>query len=405
MSESGLMAEKRQNEQGTALSLGSASIAGEAASAPRAGGEAPGRGRLPWIDWLRGLAIVIMIPANMSATLLVEPHPFWFRVASSFAAPLFVFLAGMMVGFSVRSKHQGFGHAVARGAWLLFWAGLQDILIWSLWPGTTMDVLYLLGVSLPVAWVAMRLPMGWRPALALGLFILPHGLRAIWGYEREPSFYLLMAQRSPLDLLFEWRQVVYNWTVTGDFPLAPWLGFTLLGAWAADWRWGPAPSSFQEGRLPQVAGLLLVIGLGLWWAWPGEQYTRVGYSELFYPAVIGYLLFTTGLLGLLLVYAEEPVSPGPVDAPRPPASDDASYGLIGRWLCRLGEAALLLYVAHGLLIKFVLTPWFGALSMGPFLLLAVAFIGLFVVLTAWILPPLRRRFPRPPLPLRMLLGG
>ncbi len=41
------------------------------------------------IDILRGLAIFTMIAANISPYVLIEPHPFWFRLYGSFAAPLF----------------------------------------------------------------------------------------------------------------------------------------------------------------------------------------------------------------------------------------------------------------------------------------------------------------------------
>lgn len=42
------------------------------------------------IDILRGLAIFTMIAANISPYVLIEPHPFWFRLYGSFAAPLFI---------------------------------------------------------------------------------------------------------------------------------------------------------------------------------------------------------------------------------------------------------------------------------------------------------------------------
>ena len=46
------------------------------------------------IDILRGLAIFTMIAANISPYVLIEPHPFWFRLYGSFAAPLFILISG-----------------------------------------------------------------------------------------------------------------------------------------------------------------------------------------------------------------------------------------------------------------------------------------------------------------------
>ena len=64
---------------------------------PAAGGADAGRvggGRLAAIDLLRGLAIVMMVAANAAAVILRGPHPFGFRLFGSFAAPIFVTLAG-----------------------------------------------------------------------------------------------------------------------------------------------------------------------------------------------------------------------------------------------------------------------------------------------------------------------
>ena len=47
--------------------------------------------RLQWVDVLRGIAILFMIPANLS-TLWEASHPMWFRLMGSFAAPTFILL-------------------------------------------------------------------------------------------------------------------------------------------------------------------------------------------------------------------------------------------------------------------------------------------------------------------------
>ena len=56
------------------------------------------------VDLLRGLAIAVMVAANLVPFLLVPPAPFWLRVIASVAAPLFIFLSGMMVALSFRMK-------------------------------------------------------------------------------------------------------------------------------------------------------------------------------------------------------------------------------------------------------------------------------------------------------------
>jgi uncharacterized membrane protein len=67
------------------------------------------------IDILRGLAIFTMVAANMSADNYADPHPYWFRIFGSFAAPTFVFLAGLMVSYTSFHKAHPFGYYLKRG--------------------------------------------------------------------------------------------------------------------------------------------------------------------------------------------------------------------------------------------------------------------------------------------------
>ena len=65
--------------------------------------ESESGGRDLSVDVLRGLAIVTMVAANLAAEMLRQPHPFWLRAYGSFAAPTFVVVAGMMVGFTTKT--------------------------------------------------------------------------------------------------------------------------------------------------------------------------------------------------------------------------------------------------------------------------------------------------------------
>jgi len=53
-------------------------------------------GRELWVDAVRGVAICVMVPANM-APMLAEPHRGSCGSSGVWAAPIFVILAGMMV--------------------------------------------------------------------------------------------------------------------------------------------------------------------------------------------------------------------------------------------------------------------------------------------------------------------
>jgi uncharacterized membrane protein YeiB len=51
------------------------------------------RNRDSSIDILRGIAILTMVAANLSAACLEQPPPLAFRFYGTFAAPLFMILA------------------------------------------------------------------------------------------------------------------------------------------------------------------------------------------------------------------------------------------------------------------------------------------------------------------------
>src|SRR5690348_8983460 len=83
--------------------------------------------RIPWIDVLRGLAIVFMVPANFSP-LWCQPHPLWFRIATSYAAPIFIMLSTGMV---ILNAHKyNFTYYLHRGLIILGCAVFVDISVW-----------------------------------------------------------------------------------------------------------------------------------------------------------------------------------------------------------------------------------------------------------------------------------
>ena len=78
----------------------------DSASSPRAEtGKSPARARLAYIDWARGIAVLIMIEAHTfdAWTRPADRLSEWFRAATilgGFAAPMFLWLAGVSLGLS-----------------------------------------------------------------------------------------------------------------------------------------------------------------------------------------------------------------------------------------------------------------------------------------------------------------
>jgi len=161
------------------------------------------------LDVARGLAIFMMVAANLAATALEEPHPFWFRLYGSFAAPLFVLLSGMMVAYTTRLKGYGLRHFAARGAVVIAIAALLEVLIWRYCPFLSGDVLYLIGVLLPIARLAIGLSTGVRWMIAAGIFLATPVLQSLLGYVDYPTEISL--SNGPHDVSVDARSVFNHW--------------------------------------------------------------------------------------------------------------------------------------------------------------------------------------------------
>ena len=136
----------------------------------------PSRLRRGYLDWMRGLAVLIMIEAHVVDSWTGPPDRFtrgfaWSLILGGFGAPLFLFLAGVSVALSAGSKSRRSGdpgaasRAVARRgleifalaflfrvqAWVLGWGDPRTIL--------KVDILNVMGPSIMAAaalWGAVR---------------------------------------------------------------------------------------------------------------------------------------------------------------------------------------------------------------------------------------------------------
>lgn len=302
------------------------------------------------IDALRGAAIVSMFAANLAGPCLLPPHPLWLRIYGSFAAPSFVFLAGMMT--SMAGREGALPRLLKRSLLLLALAAGIDLLCWGIDPFETFDVLYLLGLALPIAGLCLRLGPLLHLLLAATILALTPWLHRALGYG--PLLPDHLAYPWPA-----WRRLL----VDGWFPLFPWLGVALLGG--AVGRLKPLAAPRRRWLAPLGASLALA-GAVAWWLAPPTLVTRSGYSELFYPPSPQYLALALGAVLLALALFDWL---------------ERHYTLA--WLVVLGRSSLLLYVSHVALIAFVLDEWFEARTVPEFLALyAVMGVGLWSL--AWL---------------------
>ncbi|MBI3510287.1 MAG: DUF1624 domain-containing protein [Bacteroidetes bacterium] len=339
--------------------------------------------RYPSIDIFRGVAIFTMLCANSAAESLAAPHSYLIRIYGSFAAPIFVFLAGFMVGIGSK-KHPPL-YFLKRALEIFAVAALIDWLIWRIVPFTTFDVLYLTAFGILVSAILLKTNVGVRIFFMIICFAMGPILQHFVGYRTGVNEHSLVDPASPpLPTGMMWW--FKSWLVDGWFPVFPWLGFTMAGSLV--YSHGAVFSKMWRIFFP--LGIISFLG-GITWMYyhrPGDE-GREGYSELFYPAGIPYLCAALGaiIIGVTMMQFFKP-----------------RYGL--QLLRYLGSASLFVYIVHSAIISFVLDEYCTNYPTKQFLILYVCFALLMITLCA-ILFELKKRswWKKLPWPLHFLLGG
>ena len=294
--------------------------------------------REPCIDILRGLAVFCMVAANLAGSILQEPHPFLFRFYGTFAAPVFILLSGMMVGFNQHRVHHNLRYYLGRTGLILSIASAIDIFIWQQCPFTSFDVLYLIGISLSLSYGVSKLPNSTRWAVTCLFFLVAPLFQHYFGYQLSNIDYPLA--QYPIPSLFQNSvSITKRFFIDGWFPLFPWAGFSLLGMNLGS-LWKKQGEAFFSA-LKRYSLPVLLFGIAVWMNFPGALYTRAGYSELFYPPTLGYCLTAIGvaLMAFSLVQRSQ-------------------YSQLWKPWQYLGQCSLSIYILHYALIHFVFeTVW------------------------------------------------
>ena len=327
------------------------------------------RRRRPYLDWLRGIAVLIMIEAHTldSWTRAADRQSPWYQwsiIVGGYGAPIFLFLAGITLMLAAGGRlRKGIPSgevtraALRRGAWILalaFLFRLQSFLIsGGPFPDSLLkvDILNVMGVSMLAA------ALGWSAAatsrrkfalfavVTLAVAMLTPLIRATGLLDGVPE---------PLQAYF---RPVMGFT---NFTLFPWAGFFTAGcAVGVCLDTCQAQDDRRSIRWLAAAGLALVL---------------TGYGTSFFPPLYAQTSFWTSSptffflrLGVVLLMAA------------------AAYALnrvwSGRALQQFGRASLFVYWIHVELVYGVLTapihrrlPFPVALM--AFAILAAAMFGL-----------------------------
>jgi len=340
------------------------------------------------VDLLRGLAIAIMIAANLIPVLLAPPVPFWLRLLASAAAPLFIFLSGMMVALSFRLKRHNLSYFVFRGGVIVLLGALLDLLARGMLPFIDSDVLYLIGISLPLTYLFLHLGSWQRVFIVLSVIAAAPLVQGFFGYGGIP-LQVPLTGVSTSTALSAFAAIPRQWLVEGWFPVFPWLAIALLGAQTGSFRWpGTAIRSFANRNIAVFSGAVVVAGGVSWYLGPGPALMPFGYAELFYPPVTGFLIFITGAILYLFIVADTLVS----------------AGIIPVCLQLPGQCPLAIYVIHTVIIELVIRPFPLQVPLPAYLIGYIVFFAAMVGVADGI-RNLRFRLGRTPFVVRILVGG
>ena len=235
--------------------------------------------RRPYIDWLRGVAVLIMIEWHVvDAWTTTESRVGGVYTAlalvGGLAAPLFLFLAGVAIPFAAASNQRKSGlpsgsrESVRAAAWALQKRGWQVVLIahlfrfhsflWNLWGRWDSvfkpDILNILGLGMvATAWcwgrsAALTRRLTWLllPA-AIILLLSPESRGWWWPTLLHPR---LEAYIRP-----------NGW---GQFAIFPWVAFVLVGAAIGEWIAQPRPAEDERrfhGRLAMAGAAIILAGI------------------------------------------------------------------------------------------------------------------------------------------------
>jgi uncharacterized membrane protein len=258
------------------------------------------------VDIIRGIATVVMTFAHCSAVILNQRQQqmFLVRLAASFAAPLFIFMSGMMVGRSCDTRKTILWFPLLQRSLLLLCISsiLLEVGIYGILPFASMDVLSLIGLSLPLTTCLHRLSITTRCIFTMAVFAVTPALQHYFQYRDEMDvwgFVDIVTIKELEEYIRE--EIPLRMFIDGSFPLFPWLGFAWAGSIFATWRWGgpSEPSKFPKCvRSPNlmIGVFIAILGAALWYQSPGPAYIRSGFCELFYPTTTGYSLTAFGFI-------------------------------------------------------------------------------------------------------------
>jgi uncharacterized membrane protein len=281
--------------------------------------------RLAYIDWMRGLACVLMIQAHcydswLSSEARKSSFYRWSQEVSTLAAPIFLFLCGVSFALVTermsqekKPRSQIFKTAIVRGAEILGFGLLLRIQEFVLgypishWTDLLrVDVLNILGVSIVLMALFWRMTTtfgvrelsttGRRWMIALSLMIA-----AVVALATPPLWTTHRLRFLPWMLESYINGVhIYDSPSPWLFSIFPWTGFAFVGLAFGIFLFMDFAQRKESSALAAVAATgVVACGVSLWWDYSG---TRIYAIYDYWHSSPNFFLMRCGIL-LILAFA------------------------------------------------------------------------------------------------------
>jgi uncharacterized membrane protein len=266
--------------------------------------------RRPYIDWLRGLAVLIMMEwhALDAWTAADSRGGEAFRVAAlvgGWAAPLFLFLAGVAIPFAGLSNmrkggmdRQAAAHAIQVRGWQVFALAhlfrFQSFLFDLSAPWSSLfkpDILNILGLGLVAA--AFCWGRATTPRRAVFLLVVPA---------------VIIVLLTPWSRVWFWPTLLYPRLEAyirpvgnlGVFTLFPWMAFVFIGTFVGHLISKPRPADEEPAFHLKLAAAGLVVAIA---GWTGSYLPPPFAPSEFWTTSLSFFLIRLGVMTLALAAA------------------------------------------------------------------------------------------------------
>ena len=183
--------------------------------------------RLDTIDFLRGIAVFIMIIANSTPYIFNLSSYNTLRIIFSLAAPIFIFLAGYTTQMNFENNKS---EKLIRIFQVVLIAVIIDIFVWRSIPFYTFDVLYLIGVSNLLLFILNKYANRSIKIFILFLFI------GVFIFLSKYLFFRFSLSDLNINVLYNdpyyyfKAGAIKRFLYDGWFPIFPWFIIVLMGS-------------------------------------------------------------------------------------------------------------------------------------------------------------------------------